>query len=250
MKIVTLLVACAALCACSTAPTRESIEQDRAKAEAIRAKTEEARLQKQQVEMDAHVSLVPKWAMDTPKPDGRGFYAVGMGESDNLNIAMRKAKLEAEFGLAKLYKQELTGSERSFVQEQNSKNAVAQYTSVIDKLVTRVDVVGYETLEQEVKPIRGIYHSWVLLKMPYAQFNKVLHDQRSEQVGQAAQQAFDDLERRVKARQAERAAEDRLALEAKRKEPVSPANTAESKPQSVSGVVTVDLAKLPDASEK
>lgn len=245
LKKLVLVIACAALAACSTTPSREDVEKDRVKAEAIRTKAEEGRLAKQQSDMEAHVSSIPRWAMETPKPDGLGFYAVGMGDSSSLNVAMKKARLEAEFGLAKLYKQEVTGSERSFVQEHNDKSIASQFTSVIDKLVTRVEVVGYEVVEQDAKPIRGTYHAWILLKMPYAQFNKVLHEQRSEVVGQAAKEAFDDLERRVKARQEERSREDRERTASRANDTKQPSTAAEPR-KALSTIVAVDITKAPD----
>ena len=132
------------------------------------------------------------------------MYAVGAAESASLNVAQKKAILDAEFGLAKQYRQELSGSERSFTQERNDRSLASQYTQLIDKLVARVPVVGFEVVKQEVKSVHGTFHSWILLKLPYAQFNRILQEQRAESVEASVQKEFDELDRRLKERAIER----------------------------------------------
>jgi hypothetical protein len=183
--------------------------KDEQRASEVRERAEVKVAEKKQDQAAEDLSSMPKWVLEPPKADGQGIYAVGMAESDTLRISMRKAMLEAEFGLAKLYKQEISGSERMFDQERGTKNNTSQYTALIDKLVARVPVVGFEVIQQEVKPIRGIYHTWVLLKLPYAQFNKVLLEQKTDSLDQTVKEAFDDLEKRVRARQEDRLKEDR-----------------------------------------
>lgn len=185
---------------CASKPTIESAQKDLIKAEEARAKAEEKRAEKRQARNEEFVESIPKWAIATPKPDSTGLYAIGSAESESWNIAQKKAMLDAEFGLAKVYRQELSGSERSFTQERNNKGMNSQYTALIDKLVARVSVVGFEVVKQEVKPMYGTFQSWVLLKLPYAQFNQVLQEQRAESMESTVREAFDDLDKRVKAR--------------------------------------------------
>jgi hypothetical protein len=197
------------LTACSTPQrSREEVMKDQAKAEQLREEAEERRQEAQQAKMRKDLEQVPRWATQTPKPDGVGLYAVGIGESENLSISMQKAMLQAEFGLAKVYRQEISGSERNFT-EDRGRGYTTQFTALIDKLVERVSVVGYEVVEQEVKPIRGAYHTWVLLKLPYDQFNKVLKEQRAQGMDAKIKSEFDDLERRLKERQESRLREDK-----------------------------------------
>lgn len=204
------------LVGCASSPSMETIARDQMAAENARAKEEKRRNKEKQEAMEKFVDELPKWALEAPKPDATGIYAVGMGASDGLVVSIRKATLEAEFGLAKVYRQELSGAERSLVEERGEKVASQQYQQVIDKLVSRVPVVGYEVVRQEVKPIDGKYHAFMLLKLPYDQFNKVLQDQKLE--GDGAKAVFDDLERRVRQRQADRIQEERDRQEMRLKE--------------------------------
>lgn len=197
------------LVGCASKPTAESVQKDQIKAEELRAKAESSRAEKRQAINEVFIEGIPQWALQPPNPDAGGMYAVGSAESQSLSVAQKKAMLDAEFGLAKQYRQELSGSERSYTQERNDQSLSSQYTQLIDKLVTRVPVVGFEVVKQEVKSIQGTFHSWVLLKLPYAQFNKVLQEQRAEAVEVTVQKAFDDLDRRLKERAAERLQEQR-----------------------------------------
>lgn len=205
---VILFVAALVLAGCASKVTNEEIALDANRAQAVRDKAEAERISARQERMTADLAQIPKWALDPPQPDGQGIYAVGMADAEQLTVSMRKAMLEAEFGLAKLYRQELSGSERGYMQERGDKSIATQYTGLIDKLVSRVQIVGFEVLQQEVKPVRGSYHTWVLLKMPYSQFNKVLQEQRAAGVEESVRAAFDDLEARVRARQEDRLRED------------------------------------------
>lgn len=207
-------VAIVILAGCSHQPTAEDVAKDYAHAQEVRNKAQAEEAKRLQALNENTLSQVPVWALKPPIADNSGVYAVGLGESSDMRIALRKSMLDAEFGLAKQFNQEISGSERSFTQEQGTKNATEQYTALIDKLVTQVPVVGFEVVSQEVKSIEGSFYSFVLLKLPYAEFNRVLQQQRAAAKDGQVAKAFDDLERRVKERQAQRAQEAALSAQA------------------------------------
>lgn len=189
---------------CSHQQTAEEAAKDYARAQEIRNQHDEQEASRLQAKNENILAQVPLWALKPPAPDASGVFAVGMGESNDLRIAQRKSMLEAEFGLAKQFDQEVSGSERSYTQEQGKKNSLEQYTALIDKLVMQVPVVGFEVISQEVRSIGGSFHSFVLLKLPYAEFNRVLQQQKQASSDPQISKAFDELEKRVKARQAQR----------------------------------------------
>lgn len=219
MKVlITLSLVVFALGGCASKSTVENMQKDLAQANEIREKAEETRLQKKQKLAEEFLDSRPIWAVEIPKPDTTGLYAVGSAESSNYNVSLKKAMLDGEFGLAKAYKQELSGSERSYTQERNDRNLNTQYTALIDKLVARVPVVGFEVVKQEVKAIHGAYQSWVLLKLPYVEFNKVMQEQAANSMDSKVREAFDDLDRRVKTRIADRLNEQQVEQDMKLKE--------------------------------
>lgn len=127
------------------------------------------------------------------------MFGIGIGESDSLAVAMKKSKIAAEFELAKTLGQELSGSEREYIQE-NSQGLTQQYEELIDKLVSNVPVVGFQVIKSETLSIDGKYHNFVMLKLPYDEFNAVIQQQRSATSQQTIKEAFEDLERRVENR--------------------------------------------------
>lgn len=149
--------------------------------------------------MQKHLEKVPHWAISPPEPDTKGIFASGIGESDNLSTAIKKARLEAEFGLAKLYSQELSGSERQY---ESDGNAISdrRFVGLIDKLVDSVPVVGFSNEKQEVFAENGKYHAFVLLKLPYAEFNKILQEKKAEETKRDMKEAFDELALRLQSR--------------------------------------------------
>jgi hypothetical protein len=201
MKIIIACLLAISVAACSTSPTREQLAKDQERADEIRAKAVAKDAQRRQTQAEAQLDAVPTWALESPKPDATGVYAVGFAQSGDYRMALRKATLEAEFGLAKAMGQEISGSERSFAQETGTRNRSEQYTALVDKLVAQVSVVGFENVHQEIKPIAGDFHAFVLLRLPYESLNKVIEQKRAQSRDASINAQFDDLARRVKARQ-------------------------------------------------
>ncbi|MFK5893929.1 MAG: hypothetical protein QM504_11975 [Pseudomonadota bacterium] len=145
--------------------------------------------------IEDHIDELPGWVTDTHEPDDVGIYAVGMGESFDLSLAMKKARLEAEFNLAKAYAQELSGTEKIFSSEKF--RAGTRFEGVIEKIVDKVPVVGYKVIEQKVKAIRGKYAVFVLMQLPYEEFNVILNQKNESVISKEMDAAFKELERRL-----------------------------------------------------
>ena len=188
--------------ACSSSPTREDAAKDTARADLVRAKAEQARAESRQRQATAELAEVPAWVLDIPKPDDRGVYAVGTAKSDDISIVVRKAMLDAQFGLAKQIQQEISGTESSVRTEAGGRRATDVYRSTISTLVSRVPVVAVETLRNELKVLpSGQYASYVLLLLPYEEINRVLTQQRIDASDASTQSALNDLDRRIRERQ-------------------------------------------------
>lgn len=144
---------------------------------------------------------VPTWYLAPPKNDSMGIVGVGAAVSKDMHHAVKKSKLQAEFALAKNYRQELSGSERIYEREGATGELIQTSQFLIDKLVDSVPVVGYEMLDQQilVNP-DGKYQVYTLLKLPFDEFNKVLQQIKSESQDSKELAAFDDLERRLEAK--------------------------------------------------
>jgi hypothetical protein len=160
--------------------------------------------EKMQEKAEETLDVAPDWFFEPPQADATGFFGVGYSKSKHMGHALKAAKLQAEFALAKMYKQELSGSERAFERGDSEGNVATQTTFLVDKIVDAVPVIGYDVIEQKMTPVEGVYETFVLLKLPYDEFNKVLQSQRQAELDTTVQAAFDDLERRLKDRRVER----------------------------------------------
>lgn len=185
------------LSACSSHPTSKQLVKEQQHIE----KTRQEATQKQ---AENTIDAMPSWAASVPHPDNTGVYALGIADSDKVQIALKKAQLQAEYGLAKQFNQELVGSERSMQQDAGA-NSSSQYQSLIQSLVSYVPVVGFEVVKQEVKAVNGQFQAYMLLKLPYAEFNKALQSQKQQSQNVQMRQAFNDLELRLQQRQREKA---------------------------------------------
>jgi hypothetical protein len=192
-----LIAALGTIAGCAAPGTREQAAKDEARAGAIRAQHAQANAARDQQEAEATLKAIPPWALVPPKPDESGIYAVGMAEGGKYALALKKASLDAEFEVASAYRQELSGSERTFSRDNGKIGSTESFTRLVDKLVMQVPLTGFEVVQQEVLPIGGAYHAFVLLKLPYRQFNQVLQEQRAGIQDKSVAAAFDDLERRV-----------------------------------------------------
>lgn len=174
--------------------TAADVARDQARADAIRAEQEDARVKAENKKLKRALKAVPKWAVEPPQSDATGVFALGMGHDNDLRRALSKARLQAEFGLAKQFGQAISGSERAY--DADGRNGL-QYTALIDKIVDHVPVVGFETVKSEVTVNAAQYHAYLLLRLPHHEFNRVLQDLRAGTHDSTVKAAFDDLERRL-----------------------------------------------------
>lgn len=210
-KLLVSILVITALVGCSSSPDTELskrlLELEKSQQEMIALQKEQA-----QAEREKEMDVMPDWYLEPPKPDSTGFFGVGYSKSKHPGFGLKSARLQAESDLAKQYKQEMSGSERSFEQGNVDGDVSSQTTLLIDKIIDSVPVVGYTVVEQIMEPIDGVYQTYVLLKLPYDEFNKVLLSEKSNSFDKAVQGHFDDLERRLKERRAERLQEEQATF--------------------------------------
>jgi hypothetical protein len=199
LKNIIMASVAVAITGCSSA-----LEQKIAKNEAHQASQKEIEQAKREID------ILPSWVLDVPAPDATGYYAIGYGESKVIFKAIKKSVLQAEFGLAKVIKQEISVSERAYEQDSGVGTEQGNYQVTIDKIVDSVFIVGYSQVEQKAIAIDGKHAVYTLLKMPYEQYNKILIAQRSKALNKDSEKAFDALQERLEKRQKQRVAEDNL----------------------------------------
>ncbi|GIU40957.1 hypothetical protein TUM3794_20160 [Shewanella colwelliana] len=188
-KVILLSLATFCFTGCATDPVEQfNAQQEQKRDEAVAL-------------ANAELDNVPEWYLSPPQNDAFGIVGVGSAKSRDLAVAVKKAKLQAEFELAKNYRQELSGSERIYEREDATGNLVQTSQFLIDKLIDSVPVVGYEQLDQKVMVLpTGQFQAYSLLKLPYDEFNKVLQSIKAQSQDAQELAAFNDLERRLESK--------------------------------------------------
>lgn len=171
--------------------------------EKLRREFNQERVDVAQQQREAEINALPSWVLTPLQADNTGFYAVGMAISNSIFFVMKKAKMQAEFELAKQYRQLLSGTERTFERENAIGELQTQTTVLIDKLIDEVPIIGYDIVKQKIIALNGKHTAYILLKMPYEQYNKVLQAQKETQTETKVANAFNALQTRLKSRRAE-----------------------------------------------
>jgi len=203
VMLVAVLVFATGLVGCASKPNAVSIAKDEAAADAARSAAERKRSARATEAAEKFLGKVPAWVGEPPRPDGMNVYAVGEGQSTRLDLARKKALLTAEFGLAKQYKQALSGSERLFQRDSATGSPQERYTLLIDKLVDSVPLVGHQQVRQEVVVVDGMFYSYVLMKLSFDEMEKIISKQKAASQDKEIDAQFDELDRRLKAYRAE-----------------------------------------------
>ena len=150
-------------------------------------------------ENEEYISNTPSWALNPITSDTTGIYAVGIADSENMSVAMKKAKIEAEYIIAQKFKSELSGSERRFVDDSGESLNEDRYIGLIYKLVDQVNVSGIEVVKTAIvsNEHSGLFTSYMLLKMPYSEANRILQQQKPADADSDMLYYFDELQDRI-----------------------------------------------------
>ena len=161
------------------------------------------------------LNQVPKWYMndfsekkacDTPTfgkdKDKMCIFGVGTAVSPDLSLAIEKGMMIAKAELADIIKGEMNKSSKQFITElgkQHNKTTVSEVESTIVNLIKDTPVRGYEIFAKDVTITKqGYYRSWVGLRLPMGEYNKMYNFTIAEAVDaynvkEKAKIAYDNL---------------------------------------------------------
>lgn len=183
------------LLATGCASQQEKLADDIRDRERAMRELEEDRREWAQQDARREMRQVPDWAMaPAPAPDSSGVYAVASANSDDLQLAIRKARLQGLFDLGQAITNAVSGLERLHSRDDGGRSN-RSYSQAVQAIVDWTDVTGAETLRQEVVPIDGRFHAFVLMKLPFDAANVVVQE-RGRRSGVAAErEAFDEFQK-------------------------------------------------------
>ena len=136
------------------------------------------------------LNTVPKWYMndfsekkacDTPTfgkdKDKMCIFGVGTAVSPDLALSIEKGMMIAKAELADIIKGEMNKSSKQFITElgkTHNKTTVTEVESTIVNLIKDTPVRGYELFAKDVTITKqGYYRSWIGLRLPMGEYNKM-----------------------------------------------------------------------------
>ncbi len=184
---------------CASNPSALDLAKEQARLEAERAAMLEAQLERQNEMLEDQLSEIPDWVIEPPRPDAAGIYGVGIAESSNVAVVMKKARLQAEFDLASQMKQEISGIEQQFTEDSTGNEANLRFESAVERFVNSVELAGQEIVEQEVVVGGGKYNGYVLMRLSFDSMERMLEERNNMEGYDRMKAAFKELRERVEA---------------------------------------------------
>lgn len=204
MTLAATLVAAFTVTACGGPDRMERAEQ-RAELERFELEKKAERKAMANEYAEDTIEEYPEWAMQEGAQAGpNGISAIGQASGATPLLAMRKARLKAEFGLAARFDQALSGGERLREEEQNGQ-VRQDYELLIERLVDDVPIVGYREERKEIRAIGGQPMAFIELHMDYDDYEKALRARQESMEDARTEEAFSDLQERLDAYRARKA---------------------------------------------
>lgn len=184
-----------ALTLAGCASRQEKLAEELRDRERVMRDLEEDRREWAQDDAKHEIRRIPDWALEpAPSPDSTGVYAVASANSDDAQLAIRKAHLQAQYDLGRTLNSAVSGMERLHSTD-NGGTSNRSYSQAVQSLVDWTDVTGAEIVKQEIVPIHGRFHAAVMLKLPFEAANQVLQERRRQSATSDQRRAFDDLQK-------------------------------------------------------
>lgn len=203
MKIKTSLIASTIsvilLSGCASQSPQTEMAELQAELEAQRAEQLTQSQERKNDQLNETLDNVPSWVIAPPKPDVAGVYGVGIAESSNLSMAMKKARLQAEFEIAQQMEQEISGLEQQFSEDASGNDANLRFESVVERFVNTVEMAGQELVKQDVTVANGEYSGFVLMRLSFDSMERMLEERSTMEGYDRMKAAFKALRERVEA---------------------------------------------------
>ena len=149
------------------------------------------------------VKQIPEWLLKPPA-DQDHLYAAASATSRDLQVALQKARINAQADLAQQLNNRLANLTKQFQEETGmaEDSALLSQFSSATKAVTQQTLEGARVDQQQVLPEKEVYRAYVLMSLPLGQANQLLMSKlKANQelyTRFRATQAFDELDKELK----------------------------------------------------
>jgi len=148
------------------------------------------------------VEEIPQWLLKPPS-DQEHLYAAASATSRDLQVALQKARINAQTDLAQQLSTRLANMSKQFQEETGlaEDSALLSQFSSAAKAVTQQTLEGARVDQQQLRPEKEVYRAYVLMRLPLGQANHLLMSKlKANQelyTRFRATQAFDELDREL-----------------------------------------------------
>lgn len=156
------------------------------------------------VEEDNKTLDLPSWFLSPPIADD-ALYAIGVGESSKLQMAMNKASDWARQELSRVISVKVSTMTKQFLEEAgvDDVSQTTEFTEVVSKSIASNSISGSKIKEQEIKETDdGKYIAYCLVELKLADMTGAIDEivkQNSAAFAKLqANRAFDDLANELK----------------------------------------------------
>jgi len=199
MSVVASALSIGLISGCASNPSALDLAEQQAALEAQRAEMLAEQQERENEKLAESLSNIPDWAIDPPNPDVTGIYGVGIAESSNVAVVMKKARLQAEFDLAAQMQQEISGLEQQFTEDSTGNEANLRFESAVERFVNSVEIAGQEIVEQEIAVADGKYNGYVLMRLSFDSMERMLEQRNNMEGYDRMKEAFKELRERIEA---------------------------------------------------
>ena len=158
---------------------------------------------KSQPKMDSDKSMFDYMQEEVAKISEKGGMAsVGIGESQNTQLAITKAKVEARKNLAQLVQVKIENLEKAFIEEvgEASGSEINQLFSSATKQITSQTLQGTVPMMQKYETDNGITTAYILMVLNPSIIDASLKNNNAKHLYERfrAAKAFEELDKEIK----------------------------------------------------
>lgn len=195
---------------CSSSPeTKAEIVKAQIEADEVKAERQSELNGQAQDKAEDFLSSAPDWFIEPLKPDEKGIYAAALGVSSDVTTAIRKAELQAKYGVSAKVKDILSAEETM------TGSLDVNYRYIINSFVNSVDVSSAEPVSRVIKAIDGKYNVFVMVRYPYSSIHSDMIKANSARSNAEIDTAYKRLMKRI-----QESKDDELKLESAEIKPV------------------------------
>jgi hypothetical protein len=154
--------------------------------------------------LDAPATIdIPSWYIKAPPSTEDYVFISGTGYSNDLSMSHQKALLDAQVKLADKINGVVNALMKQYKTDNGGTVGTDKSSLVVKKLIVDTAITGYHIEDSRVVSENRSYRTFVLIRYPMGDANRLLKDKRQQENQSATNvdEALDELEREIKSKQ-------------------------------------------------